>query len=172
MRTKETKFYSVPGAEEYSAMESAKGQVQQMRYTSTFPLLINLNGKPTYLVSLKDNAGLVKMYGFVDVEDYQKVVVTDSSKGIIKASEAYLNDIGEEGSGTKIEKTITVNNLTTANIDGNTYYYFTDNDGQKYKVSIKVDKNNLPFIKNGDAFKIKYTSEGTVISIVEIIALD
>ncbi len=172
MRTKETKFYSVPGAEEYSAMESAKGQVQQMRYTSTFPLLINLNGKPTYLVSLKDNAGLVEMYGFVDVEDYQKVVVTDSSKGIIKASEAYLNDIGEESSGTKIEKTITVNNLTTANIDGNTYYYFTDNDGQKYKVSIKVDKNTLPFIKNGDAFKIKYTSEGTVISIVEITVLD
>ena len=86
------------------------------------------------------------------------------SDGVIK-----FNDFSKDF---KIEKTITVNNLTTANIDGNTYYYFTDNDGQKYKVSIKVDKNNLPFIKNGDAFKIKYTSEGTVISIVEIIALD
>ena len=32
MRTKETRFYSVPGAEEYSAMASATGQVQQMRY--------------------------------------------------------------------------------------------------------------------------------------------
>ena len=88
MRTKETKFYKVAGAEENSAMESAKGQVQQMNYTSTFPLLINLNGKPTYLVSLKDNAGLVKMYGFVDVVDYQKVVVTDSSYGIQKAADA------------------------------------------------------------------------------------
>ena len=168
MRTKETKFYGVAGAEEFSAMESAKGQVQQMNYTSTFPLLINLNGKPTYLVSLKDNAGLVKMYGFVDVEDYQKVVVTDSSKGIVKASEAYLSDIGEESSGTKLEKVVTVNNLRTANIDGNTYYYFNDNDGQKYRVSIKVDKNNLPFIKDGDVMSIKYTSEATVITIVEI----
>ena len=172
MRTKETKFYGVAGAEEYSAMESAKGQVQQMNYTSTFPLLINLSGRPTYLVSLKDNAGLVKMYGFVDVEDYQKVVVTDSSKGILKASEAYLNDIGEDSSGTKLEKNVIINNLTTVSIDGNTYYYFNDNENQKYKVSIKVDKNNLPFLKNGDAIKIKYTKESTVISIVEIELLD
>ena len=42
MRTGSTVFYSVPGAEEYSAMSSAEGQVQQMKYTSTFPLLINL----------------------------------------------------------------------------------------------------------------------------------
>ena len=90
LRTKETKFYAVPGAEEYSAMASAEGQVQQMKYTSTFTLLINLNGNPTYLVSLKDAAGLVKMYGFVDVVDYQKVVVSDASKGIEAAALAYL----------------------------------------------------------------------------------
>ena len=59
MRTGETSFYSVPGAEEYSAMASAEGAVQQMKYTSTFPLLINLKGNPTYLLSLKDDAGLV-----------------------------------------------------------------------------------------------------------------
>ena len=52
MRTKETNFYAVPGAEEYSAMDSAKGQVQQMNYESTFPLLINLNNFYCYLVNL------------------------------------------------------------------------------------------------------------------------
>ena len=92
MRTNETSFYSVPGAEEYSAMASAEGAVQQMDYTSTFPLLINLNNKPTYVVSLKDDAGLVKMYGFIDVQDYQKVVVTDASKGIEEAAKNYLGD--------------------------------------------------------------------------------
>ena len=56
MRTKETNYYLIPGAEEYSAMASAEGQVQQMNYKATFPLLINLNGKATYLISLKDNA--------------------------------------------------------------------------------------------------------------------
>ncbi len=99
MRTKETFFYQVPGAEEYSAMASAEGQVQQMKYTSTFPLLINLNNRPTYLVSLKDNAGLVKMYAFIDVEDYQKVAVTDASQGVEKAKENYLNNIPEKVTG-------------------------------------------------------------------------
>ncbi len=167
MRTKETKFYSVSGAEEYSAMESAKGQVQQMNYTSTFPLLINLNGRPTYLISLKDNANLVKMYAFVDVVDYQKVVVTDSSEGIKKAAENYLNEIGEEVIGEN-EKEVTINNLKEVIIEGNTYYYFNDNDGQKYKVSIKVNKNKLPFINNGDVIKINYSKEGEVISITDI----
>lgn len=169
MRTKETKYYAVAGAEEYSAMDSAKGQVQQMNYTSTFPLLINLNNKPTYLISLKDNAGLVKMYAFVDVVDYQKVVVTDSSKGIKKAAEAYLGEASEdEVGGSSLSKEITVKDISTVMIDGNTYYYFKDADNQKYRVSIKVDKNKLPFLNNGDKLKIKYDNEQDVIIIKEI----
>lgn len=168
MRTKETNFYSISGAEEYSAMESAKGQVQQMNYTSTFPLLINLSNKPTYLISLKDNAGLVKMYAFVDVQDYQKVVVTDAAKGIEKAAENYLSEIGEEITSSKNEKTITVNNIKEVIIDGNTYYYFNDEVSQKYKVSIKTNKDLLPFINNGDRIIIEYNKESEVITINEI----
>lgn len=167
LRTKETNFYSIAGAEEYSAMGSAKGQVQQMNYSSTFPLLINLNNKPTYLVSLKDNAGLVKMYGFVDVEDYQKVVVTDSSKGIEKAKENYLNDIGNdtESNNDLKESEITIKTIKDVNIDGNTYYYIIDTNDKKYKVSIKVNKDLLPFIKENDVLKIEYSKESEVIDI-------
>ena len=149
-------------------MDSAEGQVQQMKYKSTFPLLINLNNKPTYLVSLKDNAGLVKMYAFVDVTDYQKVVATDSSKGIEKAAEAYLTEIGEEDASIKTEKEITIQSIATTIIDGNTYYYIEDEDNKKYKVSIKVNKNILPFIKEGDTVTIKYNKEAEVITIKEI----
>lgn len=170
MRTKETNFYSVAGAEEYSAMESAKGQVQQMNYKSTFPLLVNLNNKPTYLISLKDNAGLVKMYAFVDVVDYQKVVVTDSSEGIKKAAEKYLNEVSDEAevpSETK-EENIIVKSITSANIDGNTYYYITDTNDKKYKVSIKTNKDILPFIKVNDNIKIKYNNKSDVTLIKSI----
>lgn len=139
-----------------------------MNYTSTFPLLINLSGRPTYLISLKDNAGLVKMYAFVDVEDYQKVVVTDSSDGIKKAAENYLNEIGEITTGESKSREVVINNLTTANIDGNTYYYFKDNEGKKYKVSIKIDKNRLPFLNNGDTINIKYDKDTDVITITAV----
>ena len=167
MRTGETKYYDVPGAEEYSAMESAKGQVQQMNYTSTFPLLINLNGRPTYLVSLKDNAGLVKMYAFIDVQDYQKVVVTDASNGIQAAANNYLKQYGKDGKKTVgEEKEITIKSITPVVKDGNTYYYITDEKGNKYKVSINVS-DELPFISANTKVKVSY-NEGTISEITSI----
>lgn len=168
MRTKETNFYSVPGAEEYSAMASAEGQVQQMQYVSTFPLLINLNGKPTYLISLKDNAGLVKMYAFVDVVDYQKVVVTDSSKGIEEAARNYLQNQGSYDTSSLKEETIEIKSISTALIDGNTYYYFVGKDDKKYRVSIKVNTSFLPFVSVGNRFTVLYQDTGEVKEIVEI----
>ncbi len=155
MRTGETTYYSVPGAEEYSAMNSAEGQVQDMGYESTFPLLINLNGRPTYMVSLKDSSGLVKMYGFVDVRDYQKVVVTDSSKGIETAKNNYLKVMKEEAKDEELViEEITVNNINTATIDGNTYYYIESNN-KKFKIVIYLS-DKLPFLKPNDKIKIGY----------------
>jgi len=170
LRTKYTRFYSVPGAEEYSAMSSATGQVQQMRYTSTFPMLINLNNRPTYLVSLKDDAGLVKMYGFVDVNDYQKVVVSDASKGIESAANNYLNNVSFEISNDLLEeRDIVIKGISSAIIEGNTYYYFVSSDNKKYYVSINVDNKKLPFVKVGDNLKIRIYNEKDVIEIIDII---
>lgn len=169
MRTGETMFYSVPGAEEFSAMASAEGQVQQMNYVSTFPLLINLNNKPTYLVSLKDAAGLVKMYGFIDVADYQKVVVTDSSKGIIEASKNYLNSYAEEISDDiLIKKNITIASIKSATKSGNTYFYITASDSKKYVASIELG-DELAFLNKDDKLTIGfYETEDEIIEIKRI----
>lgn len=169
MRTKETHFYAVPGAEEYSAMASAEGQVQQMKYESSFPLLINLNNRPTYLMSLKDNAGLVKMYAFVDVTDYQKVVVTDSALGIEKAANNYLNNVSYETNNDNLKtKDIIIKSINNAIINGNTNYYIIDNDNQKYRVSINIASDKLPFLNIDDKIKISYITESDVIEIKSI----
>lgn len=167
MRTGETSFYSVPGAEEYSAMASAEGAVQQMKYTSTFPLLINLKGNPTYLVSLKDDAGLVKMYAFIDVKDYQKVVVTDSSKGIEEAANNYIKNAKLLNNNDELTKDIIIKSIKSSVINGTTYYYIIDTNNQKYKVSIELS-DNLPFINNGDKLKISYYQEEDIINISKI----
>ena len=168
MRTKETNYYKVPGAEEYSAMASAEGQVQQMKYTSTFPLLINLNGKPTYLVSLKDNAGLVKMYAFIDVADYQKVVVSDASLGINKAAANYLASYSTNYNEELLQtKEITIKNISMGIVEGNSYYYIMDTNNQKYKVSLTTS-DLLPFLINGDTIKVSYLEEEEIITIVNI----
>lgn len=169
MRTKETNFYSVPGAEEYSAMDSAKGQVQQMNYEASFPLLINLNNRATYLLSLKDAAGLVKMYAFVDVEDYQKVVITDSSKGIEKATENYLNNTDfSKTSDEVITKEIKIASIKEAILEGTTFYYIKDTEGKKYKVSLKINKDLLPFLNEGQKVNVSYDTEKEVIELTEI----
>ena len=156
MRTKETNYYLIPGAEEFSAMASAEGQVQQMKYTSTFPLLINLNGKATYLVSLKDNAGLVKMYAFIDVQNYQKVIVTDANEGIIKARDNYLKNSGIKNDTELTEETIKIKSIIPVYIDQNTYYYIESINNKKYRVSVKIDEYRLPFVKIGEELKIYY----------------
>lgn len=167
LRTKDTKFYSVSGAKEESAMASAEGKVQQMNYVSTFPLLINLNDKPTYFLSLKDNAGLVKMYGFVDVEDYQNVVVTDASLGIEEAVSNYLNGEILE-SDNLVEKEIEISSIKDAVLDGLTYYYIVDNEENHYKVSIKVADNLLPFMREGENISISYRENEEILEIVKI----
>lgn len=165
LRTKETHFYSCPGAEEYSAMDSARGQVQQMNYRASFPLLINLEGRPTYLISLKDGAGLVKMYAFVDVSDYQKVVVTDSSLGIEAAANNYLTNVGI---ASDLKEEITIKTITSVNIDGTTYYYIEDTNNKKYRVSIKINPDKLPFLNVGDKVSISYTNK----NVSEILSLE
>ena len=167
MRTKKTHFYALPGAEEYSAMASAEGQVQQMKYVASFPLLINLNGKATYLMSLKDAAGLVKMYAFVDVADYQKVVVTDASSGIEEAAQNYLGDqIVDGDQSNTVTKTITVNSINPVIIKGYTNYYITDTEGNKYSVLITVNKSILPFVTKDSTITVSYKNTDNEIKVI------
>ena len=166
LRTSETVYYDVAGAEEYSAMDSAKGQVQQMNYESTFPLLINLNNRPTYLVSLKDKAGLVKMYGFIDVVDYQKVVVSEASLGINEVAKRYLKAYSNV-SDSNLSKDIIIKDIKDVTIDGNTYYYILSEDDKKYKVALQK-ADILPFVKIGDKLKISYVTEEDITEITKV----
>ena len=158
LRTHDAHFYAVPGAEEYSAMSSAAGAVQEKNYTSTFPLLINLNNRPTYLLSLKDAAGLVKMYAFVDVQDYQKVTTSDSSLGIEAAANAYMQMMGtvsydESQVITRSFKIVAIQPVT---IDGNTYYYLLSDTNEKFNVLASVNLAVTPFLKVNDEISCSY----------------
>lgn len=171
LRTHEAKYYPVPGAEEYSAMDSAVGAVQEKKYTSTFPLLINLNNRPTYLMSLKDDAGLVKMYAFVDVQNYQKVSVTDASYGIKEAAKNYLQMLGISDYKTDdiLEKDITIKEIHTVVVDGTTSYYILTEEEGKYAVVATVDLSVTPFMKAGDTIHCGYyVNEDGLNTIVEI----
>lgn len=158
LRTKEAHYYAVPGAEEYSAMESAEGQVQNLKYTATFPILLNISDRPTYFLSLKDNAGLVKMYAFVDVEQYQVVGTGASVKAAMANYSTALgldDDKTSELIGNKTKEGV-IDEIYSVVVDGNTYYYFKlKDDTQVYTASIKLSEK-LPFLKTGDTVTITY----------------
>ena len=153
LRTKETRYYAVPGAEEYSAMDSAEGQVQHLSYDATFPLLLNVGNRPTYFMSLKDSAGLVKMYAFVDVQQYQLV---GTGTSVDAAREDYLQKLKADGQITENDDTTTaeprdavVLSVATAVVDGNTKYYIMLDDGSVIIADISLC-DGLPFLIPGD----------------------
>ncbi len=163
MRTKEARTYMINGAEEYSAMASAEGQVQEKGYNATFPILINVEDRPSYFLSLKDNAGLVKCYAFVSVSDYQIVGVADT---IEAAKSEYLRMLGITDSpvvGDTTDVSGTVTAVATAVKGGNTSYYIEMN-GEIYIASITVS-DLLPFVKAGDTITLKVDQNNNVVAI-------
>jgi hypothetical protein len=125
-RTMETKYYTVEGAIEDSAMSSAEGQVQNLGYDATFPLLLNISGEPTYFMALKDGAGLVKKYAMVNVQKYQWVAIGDT---VQECQRSYVNLLNTNGilarEGTEEAQEISgkIASLAPVVIDGNTHYY-------------------------------------------------
>ena len=171
-RTKETRYYAIAGAEEFSAMGSAEGQVQQMRYSATFPLLLNIADQPTYFMALKDASQLVKMYAMVNVSQYQ-IVATGSSvmeceanyrsmlakNGLIAEAQA---EVAPAEEAELHEQSGVIEDIRSAVIEGNTYFYFflrqSDTDGCVIRAG--AAKNPIaPLLSVGDEIVVRYRDE-------------
>ncbi len=156
LRTKEARHYIVSGATEYSAMASAEGQVQHLSYQATFPLLLNIADQPTYFLSLKDNAGLVKMFAYVNVEQYQVVGIGES---ISTAYSNYLKLTAEDSTiDTSSMQSVTaaVRAIHTAVKEGNTCYYI-ELAGQDQVFMASIDLSDLlAVLQVGDRVTVGY----------------
>ena len=160
-RTAESHFYSVSGATEDSAMQSAEGQVQNLRYEATFPILINVNNTPTYFMALKDNAGLVKKYAMVDIQSYQNVAVGDT---VADTQKSYLSLIAANGtaantssvSDSALEATGVIKTIATAVIEGNSHFYVTlEGDSKIYDFALPGMIEIVQYAQ-GDTVTFKY----------------
>ena len=158
-RTKETKFYAVAGAEEFSACESAEGVTQDLKYTATFPILLNVNGRPTYFMSLKDSAGLVKMYAMVNVQQYQIVATGTTVENCRQSYEKLLlekNVISKEEVTTN-EISGQIAEIRTAVVNGTSYYYVRLNTNTDVYYVVSAAENPAVIICNvGDSARINY----------------
>lgn len=172
MRTAQSKYYPVSGANEQSAMAAAEGQVQHLGYSSAFPSLINVAGKPTYVMILKDKGGLVKMFAMVNVEKYNIVATSTTQKGVLKEYKRLMKEEGlifSKDAGVDLEQTkeIQIADIKFIPVDGNTYVYITDQDGQVYKQEFSKNEEMIKY-KPGMKIKINYEkSDDGIHAIIE-----
>ena len=161
-RTKQTTFYSIAGAEEFSAMNSAEGVGQHLNYSATFPLLLNISNQPTYFMALKDYAGLVKMYAMVNVQQYQIVAtgasVEECQSNYYKLLRQNKLDTGEAPILPADEDTVTgiVTALRSAVIDGTTMYYVTLDAGNTVYCISAGEVEKVILLNVGDRITITY----------------
>lgn len=160
-RTMETRFYKVEGAIEDSAMSSAEGQVQNLGYVATFPLLLNIADEPTYFMALKDGAGLVKKYAMVNVQKYQWVAIGDTIQECEKNYSALLSTNGIVGQNADAEKEITgrITAIAPVVLSGTTHYYICL-EGTDDIFDVNMEDESLIGIircKEGDRIRISYT---------------
>ena len=166
-RTKETKYYPCAGATEYSAMDSAEGQVQNLRYTATFPLLLNVAEQPTYFMALKDASELVKMYAMVNVNQYQ-IVATGATvaecesnyRQMLRQSNLISDDqtgIDQPAETDRRSLEGVIAEIRSAVVDGNSIYFLRFTGETDFTVRMSAaDVPYAPLLNVGDRVRVWY----------------
>lgn len=154
-RTKEARYYKSAGATETSAQESATDAVQNYGYMATFPILLGIDGNPTYFMSLYGDSNTIKGYAFVSLED-KTVVGTgllDTAKSdanaLNNALENYIDALKEKGIADDVDKSNVI-----INEDDMDETDVTENNG-------KTDASS------GETDNTEHSSSGTITGEVE-----
>ena len=165
-RTKETTYYPGAGAIETSAQASAQGVVQDLGYTATFPLLLNIGGQPTYFMSLKDSSELVKMYAMVTVAQSQIVAPGTS---VAACESDYVAKLQQHDIPVSVDGDLDISidqaslsgkiaEIRTAVLDGDSWYYIRlDGSSTFYAISATADRN-VVVLNVGDQVSIQADS--------------
>ena len=169
-RTMETRYYSCAGAEEYSAMSSAEGQVQNLGYQAAFPLLLNISGEPTYFLALKDDAGLVKKYAMVNIQRYQIVAIGDT---VAECEKNYLellktNNITSVDTSASKTQTGMIAKIAEAVVEGNTHYYLMlEHSDLIFDVDV-ADFIEIVRYDVGERIQLEYLEGGKTMQVIGI----
>lgn len=186
-RTKELRYYQKGGAMESSAQESAADAVQNYGYRAIFPILLDIEGQPTYFMSLYGDSYTVKGYALVNLDD-KTIVGTgllDTEKSDVNALNAAVEnyiaalkdknkvDINANADDYKVTddntsvtdtvnddaKTVTgvVTDVKTAVNNGNTVYYLQI-ENKYYYISVNECMNVL-LVNAGDTVTVTYTTD-------------
>lgn len=159
-RTKEATYYRQSGATEYAAQSSAEGKVQEKGYHASLPIPYLINNIPTYVMTLKDDGGLVKMFAMVSINDYTIVGVGNTMRETLMAYKNVYNmaDNGIDPASVSTKKSFksVVTRIENDVKNGNSFYYFTIKDYPNIFVGSSQLSNELPVTMVGDSINIAF----------------
>ena len=159
-RTKEATFYKQSGATEYAAQSSAEGKVQEKGYKASIPIPYNINNIPAYVMTLKDDGGLVKMFAMVDISDYTIVGVGNTMRETLTAFKNVYNMADNKINPNSVSNKKTVKSIVTRIQNdvknGNSFYYFKVKDYPNIFVGSSQISSQLPVTIIGDSIAVSF----------------
>ncbi len=159
-RTKEATFYKQSGATEFAAQSSAEGKVQEKGYKASLPIPYNINNIPAYVMTLKDDGGLVKMFAMVDISDYTIVGVGNTMRETLTAFKNVYNMADNKINPNNVSNKKTVKSVVTRIQNdvknGNSFYYFKVKDYPNIFVGSSQISSQLPVTIIGDSISVSF----------------
>lgn len=146
----------------------------EKKWVAQMPILYNIDGTPTWVVSLLDSKGIFKKYVYINAIDNDIVVDGDNAQ---EALDDYRNDLASNSTNNhstnkKYDKTISgsVTRVALINDGKNTIVNFMV-EGQS--AVFKIDADNAPkavFLKEGDkvSFKANMLDDAKIATIEKI----
>ncbi len=165
-RTKRATYFEQAGATEQGARDAILGQVAEKRgWTSTWPILYNIQGRATYLATLKDAAGNFKGVALMPVDDRNLVIVADDLR---RALQAYTQALagrahgtpGAAPSETEISLDGVVARLSHEVVDGNSVYWLTilERPGNVFTATNRIGPQ-VALTREGDRIRLRAQGE-------------
>jgi len=169
-KTKKAEICYFSGATESAAMKSAEGLVSDFGYLATEPLPCNVNGIPTFVMSLKDEEGLIKSYAMVNIKNYS---IAAKGASLQETARAYVQQVARSegtyvvGSNEAFGYTYegVVSRISSVVESGSTYYYLVvEGEEDKIFMAPYTVSDELSITRDGDTVKLSYVDDknGTV----------
>lgn len=168
-KTGKITYYDCAGAEESTAQIQAESLYQNYGYKSSYPLMVNVNGEPTYVISLKDKSKINKAFVMINVENYTISVSGETlqealckyKKEVFGESENITPKDLQSETSKETEKEIksksgNIKELYQATQNGTTQFFFVlENDNNLYISPISNNSRQVQ-LKIGNNVSIEY----------------
>ncbi len=161
LRTKETRYFSLAGATEHAACQSALGdeRVKAQNYSAIFPIPTMIEGQPTYFIPLADpGSAIIKSFALVNIEKHHVVGIGTTIREVERDYRAKLRGSSSASlytpSADLLEVTGKILRWGAYTEGGSTYYLFVVEGHEEKLFLTDTSATEAMITREGDRVKL------------------